>query len=325
MNRADDRDRSIARDTSGAARDASGGTRDTSGGTRDTSGAHFEPFPTPAEHVRLAAVHAKNPRVSAGILNTHAAEGAAAARRKLRSAKGPPVLLDRAPSPPSPQATQEGAEAEGDAASYALGWHLSATLHACRGGPLTLFSVSLSAPAGVDVRGPAVALATGVAGRPGEGIVQSVDRRKSTGAEHLYGPALVHDIDALSAHWRALTGAGPRGVKYTPVTGWGDHQRGDSGRLKKEVPGVLNYAFEPWPVQHGRRNLATDVFAGGVFVGPWAAALAAVAPWLLAADPRARRCQSCNRPLPPGKAKQARCCGKPCRQKASRDRKRARR
>jgi hypothetical protein len=170
--------------------------------------------------------------------------------------------------------------ARGEDEAWALvGWLLAnlwPVLRACRGSTLALVSLSLTGPPGQDVRGPLQALASLIDTQPDEGAVFVLDRRPRDGAEHWYALALVHDPVAVVERWCSLTGASDEAQKITPVTGWPEHLRGDSYRLRRNVANVIGYALDPWPVQHGRRDLDSDVIACGVLAAPWRAVLSAL-------------------------------------------------
>ncbi len=210
--------------------------------------------------------------------------------------------------------------------------HVWPVLRACRGGPLALVRVSLTAPRGRDVRSPALDLATWVAARPRGGAVLVLDRRPRDGAEHWYGIALVHDHGAeLVAHWCALTGANAKGQAVVGVTGWSEHMEGDAGTLRSNMERVLRYAFRVGPAEHGPRDLDRDVIACGSLAASWSAARAfakgegapepgdarEASP---AAGEPSHRCPRCERPLPMGRCDRKWCSPK-CRNAAYRARK----
>lgn len=226
-----------------------------------------------------------------------------------RAPAPPRALLDRSPTPVSAPSPMAGA------ISDSVPWYLPARLWpallaARHDHALTLASLTLTAPEETDVRAPAADLAASIAGA--EGVLLVVERAAGDAEEHLHGLALVAGIDKLRGRWRELTGAAPQAVKAVTVTGWVDHLSGESTTLFAEVAKVLRYAFKPLP--YGTRDLELDVWAGGAFTGPWAAARRDVA--------SARACPGCGGSLD-GKRRDAKWCSARCKSAASRRRPKA--
>lgn len=202
------------------------------------------------------------------------------------------------------------------------------TLDGYRGSTLDLVSLSLTSPGGDALAESANRFALDVAHDDGAGVLLSLDTGKREGHVHFHGLALTPDRSALRDLWRELTGAKPDLTRAKPVTGWTPvDTEGRERSFSRNLAGVLWYAFDPLPEQHGRRSLARDVYASGVFVAPWRAALTALesdpvrgAAGLVKASGKRRKrdaCLWCGAPMRPGKRSHADYHADACRKAAS--------
>jgi hypothetical protein len=150
-------------------------------------------------------------------------------------------------------------------------------LDVAKGGRIVLARLSLTTPSGFGAIGAtAERFAQGVATRSKRGgALLAVDRRDD-GSEHLYGVALTNDVEREVSEWCELTGAANHSQGRKPVTGWPQHVTGSSAMLRENLTrpppsrGLLEYAFKPWPVGQGARDLRRDVHASGPLADVWA-------------------------------------------------------
>lgn len=201
------------------------------------------------------------------------------------------------------------------------------TLDAYRGSTLDLVSLTLTSPDGEGIAEAADRFALDVGQDDGAGALLVLDRGERPGHEHYHGLALTPDVAPLRDLWSELAGAEARLTRATPVTGWPLGAEDRERSFARNLAGVLWYAFEPWPVRYGRRSLARDVYASGVFSAPWRAALAALespavlgAAGLVKASGKRRKretCLWCGAPMAPRKRSHADYHADACRKAAS--------
>jgi hypothetical protein len=111
------------------------------------------------------------------------------------------------------------------------------------------------------------------------GVLLAKDMSKA-GAPHWYGFVLRSGGGAIGRAWLDVSGAGSDGYVVEAVGSWemfavmGDVDARDSSRrrpFRSHLERVIDYAFKPWPVEHGERDLDRDVIACGTLAAPWRA------------------------------------------------------
>lgn len=198
-------------------------------------------------------------------------------------------------------------------------------LDAYRGAVLDLFSLTLTSPDPSGISEVAADFARAVASDAGSGVLLARDVGKRAAHVHFHGLALTCEVPALQSLWSELAGVAARLTRANPVTGWKPLAAQDRERkFAKNLAGVLWYAFAPWPGEHGRYSLDSDVFASGPFAAPWRAARAALAVVgrpasedAAEASAKRRTCERCGRSFPPRKRAHAIWCSPNCRKAAS--------
>lgn len=189
---------------------------------------------------------------------------------------------------------------------------------------VALVSLTLTAPLGASVRPCAAPFAAAIGSGLAGGALLVLDVAPN-GREHLHGLALVDNVPSALREWCRITGASERGNWLKSITGWNEPPSGKPDRLLGNVAHVLAYAFKPWPVEHGQRQVSSDVCASGAFAPAWESVLRALAAGVtLPSFAPARACEGCRAVMRADKRRHARWCSKRCKTAGHRARERER-
>lgn len=229
-------------------------------------------------------------------------------RAARRGTGGPRALLDYSlrDTAPGQHAPDEGA------LDRWLRWlvlaYVAPALDAARPAGLRLASVSLTGPDEHAIPEAVGHFAHAMVDHPLAGVLLARDVGEEHGRAHYHGLALARSLDRLRDHWAEFVGRGANEARLTPVDRWRDFcEEPYEQACGPHLCRIVQYAFKPWPAEHGRRSVERDTLASGAFVAPLRAVRAAVArgyPLTLEspveASPTCRPCLLCGRPLPAG-------------------------
>ncbi len=140
-------------------------------------------------------------------------------------------------------------------------------------GSSKLVRLSLTLPGSArehDLRTPARTFVELLADEGDQGTLLAIDV-SDKGRWHLFGIALLEDGEEALELWLRIAGADLKGSTQVTVNGWMPFAKtGGRTHLIPNLHRILHYTFKPWPSQHGKRDLLSDVFASGTLTPVWA-------------------------------------------------------